>query len=68
MTQNNEVHPAAEALSYELGEWDQSPVECGWYFTATNSRLIAEKLDDDGYITATYSVALADIPFTHNTN
>lgn len=69
MTQSRIPHAAAMVLSYELDEWVQSPAECGWYFSTSAGRLIAEELDDEGKIKATYSVALADIPFTkHDTN
>lgn len=68
MTKSRIAHPAAVVLAYELDEWEQRPAECGWHFSVAGGRLIAEMLNDDGHITATYSVRLADIPFTHNTN
>ena len=69
MTQNKLGHPAAEALSYELDIWEQRTDESRWYFSTVDGRLTAEEFDDEDNHIATYSVALADIPFTkHNTN
>ena len=66
MTQHHTVHPAAEALSLELDEWDQYPEDSGWYFTTVGGRLCAEQYHRDGSVIATYSVDLADIPFTQD--
>ena len=66
MTQHHTAHPAAEALSIELEEWEQYPEDAGWYFTTIDGRLTAEKYGEDGGVIATYSVDLADIPFTEN--
>lgn len=62
MAENKNVHPAAEALSYELDNWDQNPEDTGWYFTTVNGVLIAER--HEGGQWAAYGVDLADIPFT----
>lgn len=66
MDQHNTVHPAAEALSYGLDDWDQHTEECRWYFTTVDGRLTAQELDYDGSVLTTYSVDLAEIPFTEN--
>lgn len=66
MAKNKPIHPAAKALAYELDEWLQSPEDSGWYFGTVDGRLTATELDAYGNIAATYSVALADIPFTKN--
>ena len=63
MAANKNVHPATQALSRELNEWEQYPEDSGWYFYISNGRLTAEKLGDDGDVVATYS---ADLHFTKN--
>ena len=69
MAQNKPIHPAAKALSYGLDDWEQRSDVSGWYFTTVGGRLTAQELDYDGSVLTTYSVDLADIPFTkHDTN
>ena len=66
MTQHHTVHPAAEALSLELDNWDQHPKDAGWFFTTVDGRLTAQEIAWDGDVIATYSVDLAEIPFTQD--
>lgn len=60
------VHPAAEALSGELDNWEQFPSDAGWFFTTIDGVLTAREFDYDGSVLATYGVDLADIRFTEN--
>lgn len=64
MADSKTVHPAAEALSVEMDNWEQFPADSRWCFTTIDGVLTAQELDYDGSVLTTYGVDLADIRFT----